>query len=254
MAIDPQLIKGRLEAAAQQAPKVELTAQSIRQLVARRRRRRLTAVTLTASVAVVSTGAATWMAAASPGPPQDQSATGRWVWRGMNPVAGGPSLRCGDVPPKRLISSGLKGQSLKIRRIQRMADGSPQVTVDFVTPQPAEVQVPLGVTYPRLVVLRDGRVVAGQDTPARPGYRVLSPEGGNFPAGWDITPSHPLRITIPTASTTPCGSLTWPKLWEAKGRYRVLVLAASQHRWWDGTSRGWSSEDYLVARAQFTEQ
>lgn len=117
---------------------------------------------------------------------------------------------------------------------------------------------PVGIYRPRMLMLRDDRVVAGQDALVD---RAHPPVTFNDPVGPRVvSPSQPYPVVVSPSSSAPCQGFDWQRLWAGQGQYTLVVVMkaypsqmATQRRW-SAPHGAWESDQYLVARQSFIRQ
>lgn len=111
--------------------------------------------------------------------------------------------------------------SVALSAVHRLADGSPQVTYTITSTSTLHVGKNPG--RPRVVVLKDGRIVAGQDLAAGASHPPVS--GKNLETV-TIDPAHPYTGVLAPPVGAPCGGATWAQLWASGGGYQVAVVVS----------------------------
>ncbi|MCW2916898.1 MAG: hypothetical protein JWN52_4966 [Actinomycetia bacterium] len=222
------MIRQRLDEVAAQAPPLRTSIDQVRRQIRRKRKLRLVA-TATGSAVAAGVIGSIWIYA-NPGEDKVSVASGRSTTAsrspkttsvqggGVNEQDGGPSLRCGDRITVPTIRTGRYGIALQVQRVKKAADGSPVVTVALTSTEPIELAFGRHSAPFRLLILKNGQVVAGQDAPPRqhPAW---------MPANGRVTPTRPYVEDTRPASSTPCQGQSWPALWAHPGGYNIVVLA-----------------------------
>ncbi|MBL1081656.1 hypothetical protein JK359_06630 [Streptomyces actinomycinicus] len=217
----PQDLREQLLAAAEHAPPPEIDTDRVRTRVRRRRRARYAAVAgaglaVAAAVVLHSLPSASAPEIKTPAdsvirPPAATSGT----------VPAFPPLTCGARIP---ADTGRGAVTVRVLDVRAAPDGTPQVTYSVnSTTAPAVLS-----GGPWILVLKDGRVVAGQD-PTAP----ASGNTGDTTHRLTITPDRPHRARLAPVQGRPCGGTSWSPVW--KGGYEVAVVLVTQHPASSGT-------------------
>lgn len=193
-----------------------------------RRRRRLRAASkgsvVLAACASVAVVGVPWLA----------SSGGRTEAKTLLPSAGGSAspttsaarLRgyaCGDPVGSGAQASNRQGSmTVEISGVRRTADGPPQVT--YTVRSDRTVHLVRDPGTPRVLVLRDGRVVAGQDLTARELAALPRVNSDKVARAVTIDPAHPYVAALPPVMGSPCSGRSWDELWAKGGGYEIALV------------------------------
>ncbi|MFE1312151.1 hypothetical protein [Streptomyces sp. NPDC058755] len=228
----PEDVREQLLAAAQRTPLPKIDTERVRTRVRRRRAARYTAVAgagLAVATAVVLN---TLPSASTPQIKSPTDAVHRQPPATSGEAPGLPHYTCGARIP---ASSGRGAVTVRISDVRAAPDGSPQVTYAVNATAPAVLS-----GGPLVLVLKDGRVVAGQ--------QPSGPASENTTNPVTITPDHPHRTRLAPVPGRPCAGTNWNSVW--KGGYEVAVVLAVQQTVPSGTR---APDSLIVARAPLSE-
>ncbi|MFD8545533.1 hypothetical protein [Streptomyces sp. NPDC059649] len=273
----PEELREQLLAAAHRTAPLEIDTERVRTRVRRRRVARYAAVTGT-GLAVATAVVLNTLPSASP--PEPQTPMGSVHKR--PPATSGaepgntPGAEPGNTPgaPPPLphytcgaripASSGRGTVTVRVSGVAKAPDGTPRVSYAVTATAPTVLS-----GRPRILVLKDGRVVAGQDPagpPAThpPGNENRSETGsenanGNANGNGDentarrtpLTPDRPQRAQLAPVPGRPCPGTTWNSMW--KDGYEVAVVLPTEpteHATPPGTR---APDALIVARTPLTE-
>lgn len=224
----PKELREQLLAAAQRTPPLKIDTERVRTRVRRRRAARYTAVAgagLTVAAAVVLN---TLPSASTPQIKSPADSVHRQPPATSGAAPGLPHYTCGARIP---ASTGQGAVTLHISDVRAAPDGAPQVTYAVNATAPSVLP-----GEPRVLVLKDGRVVAGQD-PSGPASESTARQV-------TVTPARPYRARLAPGPGSLCAGSTWNSVW--KEGYEVAVVLATQR----GTTAATRAPDALiVARA-----
>ncbi|MFF0001649.1 hypothetical protein [Streptomyces avermitilis] len=210
----PEDLREQLLAAAQRTPLPEIDTERVRTRVRRRRVARYTAVA-GAGLAVAAAVVLNTLPSAST--PQTKTPTGsvhRQPPATSSAAPGLPHYTCGAKIP---ASSGRGTVTVRISGVRKAPDGAPQVSYAVTATAPSVLS-----GEPRILVLKEGRVVAGQDPTGPPATRLPGEEN----TGMTVTPARPHRAGLAPIPGRPCAGTTWSSMW--KDGYEVAVVLAAQ--------------------------
>lgn len=224
----PDDLREQLLAAAHRTPLPEIDTERVRTRVRRRRAARYTAVA-GAGLAVAAAVVLNTLPSAST--PEIKSPTGK-VHRQPPATSGAPPglphHTCGARIP---ASTGRGAVTVRISDVRQAPDGAPQITYAVNATAPAVIS-----GEPRILVLKDGRVVAGQDP--------SGPASENTAHQVTITPARPHRAELAPVPGRPCAGTSWSSVW--KDGYEVAVVLVTQPAAPSGTG---APDSLIVARA-----
>ncbi|MEE4420646.1 hypothetical protein [Streptomyces bugieae] len=238
----PEELREQLLAAAHRTPPPEIDTDRVRSRVRRRRSVRYTAL---AGAGLAVAAAAVLNTLPSTSPPETRTPTGS-VHRqptatGGTPPGGNqtgvpplPHYTCGTRIP---ASSGRGTVTVRISGVRKAPDGAPRVSYAATATAPSELS-----GAPRILVLKEGRVVAGQDPAGPPANRPTGEE--NTARRTTVAPDRPQHVRLAPVPGRPCAGTTWSAMW--KGGYEVAVVLATQRAAPPGT---WAPDALVVARA-----
>ncbi|TVL93783.1 hypothetical protein [Streptomyces sp. SAJ15] len=226
--MNPKELREQLLAAAQRTPSMEIDTERVRARVRRRRRVRYTAV---AGAGLAVAAAMVLNTLPSDSTPEIKTPTDSLIRQ--PPVTSGaapelPHYTCGSRVP---ASTGRGAVTVRISEVRTAPDGAPEVTYAVNSTAPAVLS-----GGPRILVLKEGRVVAGQD-PSGPASESTTNRA-------TITPDRPHRARLAPVPGRPCAGTSWSSVW--KGGYEVAVVLVTQDAVPSGTRAPGSS---IVARA-----
>ncbi|MGW2426460.1 hypothetical protein ACWC0C_46050 [Streptomyces sp. NPDC001709] len=229
----PEDLREQLLAAAQRTPPLEIDTERVRTRVRRRRGVRYTAVA-GAGLAVAAAVALNTL----PSDSTPETKTPMGSLRRKPPATSGedpglPRHTCGASIP---ASTGRGAVSVRISDVRTAPNGGPQVTYEVNSTAPAVLS-----GEPRILVLKDGRVVAGQDP--------SGPASENTAQQVTITPDRPHRARLAPVPGRPCAGTTWSSV--RKGGYEVAVVLVTQHAVPSGTQ---APDSLIVARAPWPDE
>ncbi|UXY27742.1 hypothetical protein [Streptomyces sp. HUAS TT20] len=228
----PEDLREQLLAAAHRTPSPEIDTERVRTRVRRRRAARYTAVAgagLAVAAAVVLN---TLPSASTPETKTPADSSIRQPSAASSAAPGLPDHTCGASIP---ASSGRGAVTVRISDVRAAPDGAPQVTYAVHATAPAVLS-----GGPLVLVLKDGRVVAGQDP--------SGPASENTAHQVTITPDHPHRARLAPVPGRPCAGTAWSSVW--KGGYEVAVVLIAQQTVPSGTR---APDSLIVARAPLSE-
>ncbi|MFG2118781.1 hypothetical protein [Streptomyces sp. NPDC048710] len=224
----PEDVREQLLAAAQHTPMPEIDTERVRTRVRRRRAARYTAVAgagLAVAAAVVLN---TLPSASTPEIKAPADAVHRQPPATSGEAPGLPHYTCGARVP---ASSDRGAVTVRVSSVRKAPDGSPRVSYTVTATAPAVLS-----GEPRILVLKDGRVVAGQDP--------SGPASENTAHQATITPDRPHRARLAPVPGRPCSGANWSSVW--RGGYEVAVVLAAQRA---GTPGAQAPDASIVARA-----
>ncbi|GAB7029591.1 hypothetical protein AB0G35_25745 [Streptomyces sp. NPDC021749] len=244
----PEDLRERLLAAAHGTPLPDIDTERVRTRVRRRRSVRYTAVA-GAGLALAAAVVLNTLPSASPPEPEktptgavhEQPPATSGTAPGDTPAAEPPPAHytCGTRIP---ASSGRGTVTVRVSGVGTAPDGAPQVSYEVTATAPSVVLS----GRPRLLVLKEGRVVAGQDPAGPPATR--RPEEQHTARRTTVTPGHPHRARLAPVPGHPCAGTTWDSVW--KGGYEVAVVLTTQRTAPPGTGARHAG---IVARAPLAE-
>ncbi|WP_316756201.1 hypothetical protein [Streptomyces herbicida] len=224
----PNDLREQLLAAAQRTPLPEIDTERIRTRVRRRRAARYTAVA-GAGLAVAAAVVLNTLPSAST--PEIKTPAGK-VHRQPPATSGAPPglphYTCGARIP---ASTGRGAVTVHISDVRAAPNGAPQITYAVTATAPSVLS-----GGPQILVLKDGRVVAGQDP--------SGPASENTAHQVTITPARPHRAELAPVPGRPCAGTTWSSAW--KNGYEVAVVLVTQPAAPSGTE---APDSLIVARA-----
>ncbi len=111
----------------------------------------------------------------------------------------------------------------EISGVHRTADGAPQIT--YTVRSTRTVNLVRDPGMPRVLVVHDGRIVAGQDLTAQE-LATSSPRVNSDKVARTVTidPAHPYVATPPPVVGSPCSGRSWGELWAKGGGYEIVVV------------------------------
>ncbi|MGW0882826.1 hypothetical protein [Streptomyces sp. NPDC002671] len=224
----PEDLREQLLAAAQRTPPPEIDTELVRTRVRRRRRARYTAV---AGAGLAVAAAVVLNTLPSDSTPETKTPMGSLQSQPSattGAVPGLPDHTCGARIP---ASTGRGAVTVRISDVRAAPDGAPQVTYAVNSTAPAVLS-----GGPLVLVLKDGRVVAGQEP--------SGPASENTTNQVTTTPDHPHRARLAPVSGRPCAGTTWSSVW--KDGYEVAVVLAAQNAAPSGSR---VPDSLIVARA-----
>jgi hypothetical protein len=245
---DQQDITDRLKEAAERVTPWDTPSDILIRKVVRRRRVQTTAVAAASCLAIVgATVAVRALPGRSEGPitsagPVTSVAPGGSTVRSSLPSAAPATTSavdpgqtrhylCGGQIDPPVVSGGQYGRvRLSIEGVRRAADDTPEVTIALASTQPMGIPAPPGPTNPRILLLKDGVIVAGQDAALVPpdlaaGSHPTAHTRQETPVHVDAT--HPYRLTLHLpAGQQPCGT-TWNQLWNNGSGYQLAVIVST---------------------------
>ncbi|MGW2745068.1 hypothetical protein [Streptomyces sp. NPDC001450] len=228
----PEDLREQLLAAAHRTPPPEIDTELVRTRVRRRRRARYTAVAgagLAVAAAVVLN---TLPSASTPETKTPADSSIRQPSAASSAAPELPDHTCGARIP---ASNGRGAVTVRISDVRAAPDGSPRVSYTVTATTRAVLS-----GEPRILVLKDGRVVAGQDP--------SGPASENTAHQVTLTPDRPHRTRLAPVPGRPCAGTTWSSVW--RGGYEVAVVLAAQQTVSSGTR---APDSLIVARAPLSE-
>jgi hypothetical protein len=228
----PEDLREQLLAAAHRTPSPEIDTERVRTRVRRRRAARYTAVAgagLAVAAAVVLT---TLPSDSTPETKTPMGSLHRKPPATSGAAPGLPRHTCGARIP---ASTGRGAVTVRISDVRADPDGAPQVSYAVDATAPAVLS-----GGPLVLVLKDGRVVAGQDPSGPASEYTTNPV--------TITPDRPHHARLAPVPGRPCAGTAWSSVW--KGGYEVAVVLVTQQTVPSGT-RG--PDSLIVARAPLSE-
>ncbi|MEY9969594.1 hypothetical protein ABIA33_007683 [Streptacidiphilus sp. MAP12-16] len=111
--------------------------------------------------------------------------------------------------------------TVSISGVRRAANGAPLVT--YTVASTSTLHVVKNAGRPRVVVLKDGKIVAGQDLSADASHPPVSGKPADFIT---IDPAHPYSATLAAPIGAPCGGAAWTDLWAPGAGYQVAVVVS----------------------------
>ncbi|MFF4952757.1 hypothetical protein [Streptomyces chattanoogensis] len=235
-------LRAQLLAAAQRTAPLEIDTERVRTRVRRRRVARYTAVAgaglAMAAAVVLNTlpSASTPETRAPAGSVHKQPPATSGAAPGGTPTAVPPlpHYTCGARIP---ASSGRGTVTLRVFDVRKAPDGVPRVSYTVNATAPAVLP-----DEPRILVLKDGRVVAGQDPAGPAATRLPGEKSTARPTA--VTPARHHRARLAPVPGPPCAGTTWSSVW--KDGYEVAVVLAARGAAHPGTS---APDVWVVARA-----
>ncbi|MFJ9814228.1 hypothetical protein ACIRU3_02960 [Streptomyces sp. NPDC101151] len=224
----PEDLREQLLAAAHHTPLPEIDTERVRTRVRRRRLARYTAVAgagLAVAAAVVLN---TLPSVSTPEIKSPADSVIKQPSATISEAPGVPRYTCGTRIP---ASTGRGAVTVRISDVRSARDGAPQVTYAVDATAPSVLS-----GGPRILVLRNGRVVAGQDP--------SGPASENTTHGVTITPDRPHRARLAPVPGRPCAGTSWSSVW--KDGYEVAVVLVTQKAAPSGTR---AADSVIVARA-----
>ncbi|MGW2636964.1 hypothetical protein [Streptomyces sp. NPDC001348] len=247
----PEDLREQLLAAAHRTPPPEIDIEHVRSRVRRRRRAQYAALAgaglaVAASVVLGTVHSTSPPEVRTPADsvrrqPPGTSGAAPTGTPGAKPPA--PHYTCGATVP---APSGRGAVTVHITGVRRAPDGAPQVTYTVTATAPSALRVSGRTGEPRTLVLREGRIVAGQDPPRPSATRRPADEDTRH--SLTVAPGHPYRAQLPPLPGRPCAGTSWSSMW--KGGYEVAVLLTTQNPATPGTP---VADPVIVARAPLTE-
>jgi len=150
------------------------------------------------------------------------------------PAITGPSIRSSAPSGQILVRSYTCGQAIEpptdggtpqavvkvsIPGVKGAPNGAPVVMYRLVSTVALDVGVPPGRL--RVLVLRNGRIVAGQDVTGD--STAHPPVGSKVLQTVRIDPTHPYTATLAAPVGMPCGGVSWSSLWNSDHQVAVVV-------------------------------
>lgn len=136
----------------------------------------------------------------------------------------------GTIAPPLAQPSPRDAVQIHVSTPQQTPAGPPRVAVTFAATRATSISVPLAPTPARILLLRGGKIVAGQDLP-----ETRSSAGGATPSlngdqlgvarARRLTPGEPYIATLTLSASAVCGKSTWQDLWSA-GDVQLAVVAS----------------------------
>ncbi|MFE9499376.1 hypothetical protein [Streptomyces collinus] len=234
----PEDLREQLLAAAHRAPLSEIDTERVRTRVRRRRAARHTAVAGAGLAAAAAVVLSTLPSVSTPETKTPTGSTHRQPPATSGAAPGLPHHTCGARVP---ASSGGGTVTVRISEVRKAPDGAPQVSYAVTATAPSVLS-----GEPRILVLKEGQVVAGQDPAEPPATRP--PEDENTARRLTVTPARPHRARLAPVPGRPCAGTTWSSVW--KDGYEVAVVLATQRAAIPGTG---SPDALIVARAPLAE-
>lgn len=243
---DEDLIRKHLVAATRQVDAFHVSAMEIEPRIARKRRIQV-GLTVAVSAAVLTAGtAAVWSTQRTS--PTNGGVTGLAAQNTSSPTLGPPvgtrSFACGQpIASPKLLRASMQGFRLSISKVIRSHQDIPEVSAMISSSATAVIGLPTQPTPLRLLVIRDGVIVAGQDVPLQ-----AHPLAG-IARAVTIDRSHPYLQNLQPISPEPCPSVHWQDLWVAGSRYRLAIVASADLK---ATGQGdhindWRENPLLIA-------
>lgn len=205
----------------------------VHQVRVRRRRRTVTAFTSVGATFAVA-GALAVALSANPGahtsPPLAPRPTPTATSRSPQFTIQQRTYTCGGtIAPATTSDQSADRVQLSLRSTGPGTAGAPTAQVTVTSQHPTYTRTVWWTDAQRLLVLQNGKIVAGQDLPAAP---LSSPTATPHITAHDIAstpvdPSHPYRYSLAIPPEQICPGHGWQQIWEHPSDYQ-LVLVASQ--------------------------
>ncbi|MFF7970860.1 hypothetical protein [Streptomyces sp. NPDC007905] len=224
----PEELREQLLAAAHRTPPLEIDTERVRTRVRRRRRIQYTAV---AGAGLAVAAAVALNALPSVSTPEIKSPADSVIKQPpatSGEAPGLPGYTCGMKIP---ASTGRGAVTVRISDVRTARDGAPQVT--YAVDATARSVLSAG---PWILVLKNGRVVAGQDP--------SGPASENTAHQVTITPGRPHRVRLAPVPGNPCAGTTWSSV--RKDSCEVAVVLVTRKAGPSGTR---APDSVIVARA-----
>jgi hypothetical protein len=231
--MEQQLIKQELDQLAGVVEPLNLEVEHLSKRVIARRRRRKAGAVLGALV-LVGGASAGYGHLASARNSADVAAgrnqAGGAVWPDQMQRR---DLSCGKSIDQPIVGADHGPFSLVITKVSRGSDDTVQVSAAITSKTAVRIPDRPGPTDPRLLITRNGVVVAGQDPKLvmspRPLTTVSPGHGDLVLRTVHVDPAHPYLISPWLASPNPCAGLTWAQLWASDaGLQAVVVVSANE--------------------------
>ncbi len=226
----PELIRRELRDAADVVGPLDAHERGLRRRIRARRRGQAT-LALAAVSAVVTLGS--WFTLSVVQMRPEAAVTGipaPGIGSASGPGDHGRAFPCGaaiGAPTARLPTDA--PVQIEVSAPQPAPQGALEVTVTITASRPSGISLPLSATPTRLLVLRQGRIVAGQDIdpPA-----AAAPDAGPKLDGGQgngevvrVTPNHPYRAKVSIPPAAVCPGYTWSALWADAARLDLALIA-----------------------------
>ncbi|MFF4015059.1 hypothetical protein [Streptomyces sp. NPDC001843] len=247
----PEELREQLLAAAHSTPPLDIDIDHVQSRVRRRRRVQYAAV----AGAGLAVAASVVLGTVHSTPPPQVNTPADSVSRQPRATSGAaPSGTPADTPPARHYTcggtvpapSGRGAVTAHIAGVRKAPGGAPQITYTVTATAPSVLQISGRTGGPRTLVLKQGRIVAGQDLPRSSATRAPADE--NTPHQLSVDPARPYRAQLPPMPGRPCTGTSWSSMW--KGGYEVVVVLTTQNPVISDTP---APDPVIVARAPLAE-
>lgn len=229
---DEQIRHGITDAADHIGP-LDISMQTVAGKI--RNRRRLLGGTV-ASLGILFAGSAAWGVATmfSPAAPR-------------NVLPAGPQTTPSGVPFRHQVRSYTCSHPIQppvvhrtrndpldfhVTAARRTSSGAPEVTVTLTARKSTSIPVPLAPTAPRLLLLKAGKIVAGQDRNTTPSPPVPTPTLSGDQLGVAharrLAPGERYSVTVTLPAAAVCDGHSWPELWSSGEKVTLAVIASDR--------------------------
>lgn len=246
MASADDRIRHELEVAARTVGPLEIDERSLVAAVRVRRAARM-GMAITACCLLAATSA--WIAVEkSGGPAQPAGPTVESTTPGRAPFPQQTrSFACGQTIASPMThGSPTDPVQLRVTPPRRASGGTPEVDLEFVARRSTSVPIPTHPTAARLLVLRKGKIVAGQDLrsrdQSRDGTPTLSGDQLGVARAVRLNPGGSFHETLRLPAGSICPGFNWNELWSSPDVDAVVVASYNSLE-----HRGSLSEDHLNA-------
>lgn len=246
MASADDRIRHELEVAARTVGPLEIDERSLVAAVRVRRAARM-GMAITACCLLAATSA--WIAVEkSGGPAQPAGPTVESTTPGRAPFPQQTrSFACGQtIAPPVTRDAPTDPVRLHVTPPRRVSGGTPEVDVEFVARRSTSVPVPTRPTAARLLLLRKGKIVAGQDLLSRgrpqDGVPTLRDDQLGVARAIRLNAGGSFHETLKLPSGSICPGFSWNQLWSSPDVDAVVVASYNSLE-----HRGSLSEDHLNA-------
>jgi hypothetical protein len=205
----------------------------VHQVRARRRRRTVTAFT-SVGATFAAAGALAVVLATNPGAHTSQPAallpTATATSRSPQFTIQQRTYTCGGtIAPETTSDQSADRVQLSVRSTGPGAGGAPTAQVTVTSQHSTYTRTVWWTDAQRLLVLQNGKIVAGQDLPAAPlAATTATPRlTPHDVAATPVDPSHPYRYSVAIPVEQNCPGHSWQQIWQNPAGYQ-LVFVASQ--------------------------
>ncbi|MGD3111331.1 hypothetical protein [Streptomyces sp. YGL11-2] len=200
-----------------------------------RNRRRLLGGTA-ASFGIILIGSAAWGAAIMFSPaaaPNVRPAGQETTPSGIPFPHQARSYACGNpIQPPVAHETGNDALDFRVTSPRRTPSGAPEITVTLTARKAASIPVPLTPTAPRILLLKDGKIVAGQDSNTAPSPGVPTPTFSGTQLGvahaLRLAPGEHYSVTVTLPADAVCDGHSWSELWSPGEKTTLAVIASDR--------------------------